>query len=207
MNITKEKEIINAARNRFAHYGFSKVTMDEIANDIEMGKASLYYYFQTKEDLFIAVVRQEQEEFVREIENILKKKKSANIKLKVYVEKRLENFHQLLNLGMLSFKAFVDQTSISKQLFNEFAQREFLLIKKIIDEGKKSKEINPNVPDQEVKVFLNILYGLRLKAVREIKGDRIEKNPYNTLKKEMMIAVDIFLRAVKLLKNEKEKVY
>lgn len=204
MSITKEKEIIEAARTRFAHYGFSKVTMDEIANDIEMGKASLYYYFPTKEDLFIAVVRQEQHEFVEEIQSILEKKKSASKKLKVYVEKRLENFHRLLNLGMLSFKAFVDQTSISKQLFNEFAQKELFLIKKIIDEGKENKEIQTAVTSDEVKVFLNILYGLRLKAIREIKGDRIGKNPYNTLKKEMNIAVDLFLRAVK---TEGSKLY
>ena len=37
----KEKAIIKAARERFAHFGFSKVTMDEIAADIEMGKACL----------------------------------------------------------------------------------------------------------------------------------------------------------------------
>ena len=44
-NNLKEKEILEAARSRFAHYGYSKVTMEEIALDVEMGKASLYYYF------------------------------------------------------------------------------------------------------------------------------------------------------------------
>lgn len=60
----KEKEIILAARKRFAYYGFSKVTMDEIAADIGMAKASLYYYFPTKVDLFIAVVTEEQDQFI-----------------------------------------------------------------------------------------------------------------------------------------------
>ena len=66
----KTQNILSAARRRFAHYGFSKVTMDEIAGDVEMGKASLYYYFPTKEDLFKAVVIQEQNEFVNYIETL-----------------------------------------------------------------------------------------------------------------------------------------
>ena len=67
----KECAILKAARQRFAHYGYSKVTMDEIAADVEMGKASLYYYFPTKENLFQEVIVQEQDEFAEEIEKIL----------------------------------------------------------------------------------------------------------------------------------------
>jgi TetR/AcrR family transcriptional regulator len=52
---SREKSIIEAAKERFAHFGFSKVTMEEIASDVDLGKASLYYYFPTKEDLFKAV--------------------------------------------------------------------------------------------------------------------------------------------------------
>lgn len=56
MDKTKEKEqaILKAARERFAQFGFNKSTMDEIASDVELGKASLYYYFPAKEDLFRA---------------------------------------------------------------------------------------------------------------------------------------------------------
>ncbi len=72
-NISKEKIIIEAARNRFAHYGFSKVTMEEIALDVDMGKASLYYYFPTKEDLFRSVISQEINELQKNIEQILQK--------------------------------------------------------------------------------------------------------------------------------------
>ena len=38
----KEKAILEAARKRFAYFGFSKITMDEIASDVALGKASLY---------------------------------------------------------------------------------------------------------------------------------------------------------------------
>ncbi len=84
----KEKELMitEAARKRFAHYGFSKVTMDEIATDVEMGKASLYYYFPTKEDLFRAVLIQEMNELKKNIEVILKESETAQ-----------KNFTNMLN--------------------------------------------------------------------------------------------------------------
>jgi TetR/AcrR family transcriptional repressor of mexJK operon len=90
--IAKDKEniILDAARKRFAHYGFSKVTMDEIASDVEMGKASLYYYFPTKEDLFRAVILQEQNELKKNIELILEKSVCASDKLQEIVELRMK---------------------------------------------------------------------------------------------------------------------
>jgi AcrR family transcriptional regulator len=60
----KEHLILDAAQNRFARFGFSKVTMDEIAEDVGMAKASLYYYYPSKEDVFRAVLRREQEQFL-----------------------------------------------------------------------------------------------------------------------------------------------
>ena len=68
MKKTKQQIIIDAARDRFAHFGFSKVTMDEIASDVELGKASLYYYFPTKEELFKAVITLEQDELKNDID-------------------------------------------------------------------------------------------------------------------------------------------
>ena len=74
--------ILEAARKRFAHYGIAKTTMNEIAADIGMSKASLYYYFPDKERLFVAVVDKDIDEFVEAIEDIIKKPSKASFKLK-----------------------------------------------------------------------------------------------------------------------------
>jgi TetR/AcrR family transcriptional repressor of mexJK operon len=160
---TKEKEtiIVQAARKRFAHYGFSKVTMDEIAGDVEMGKASLYYYFPTKEDLFKAVISQELNELQKNIELILNQPNPASDKLKMYVEQRMNFFQKLLNLGTLSLHAYFDTKSLFKKIFWDFAEVEKSLIKKIIEEGKKSNEFNPDLNENTAEVFLHILQGLR----------------------------------------------
>jgi len=50
------EKILEAALKRFMHYGASKTTMNEIADDLRCSKASLYYYFSDKKALHNAVL-------------------------------------------------------------------------------------------------------------------------------------------------------
>jgi TetR/AcrR family transcriptional regulator len=196
-NNSKEKEILEAARNRFAHYGYSKVTMEEIAFDVEMGKASLYYYFPTKEDLFKSVIKKEQDLFVEEIENLLNKNFTAGQKLKQYVSKRLEYFQQLVNLGTLNLHSVIDIRSVFKELLKAFEAQEIILIQKIIEEGKTKGEFDNKLNEKATCLFLHSLQGLRLQTIKSIKGNRMQKKQYNALKEEMMMFVDIFSKGIK----------
>lgn len=48
--------ILDAARQRFLHYGYKKTTIDEIAADAGVGKGTVYLYFGGKEDLLLTLV-------------------------------------------------------------------------------------------------------------------------------------------------------
>ncbi|GGH26671.1 TetR/AcrR family transcriptional regulator [Sphingobacterium alkalisoli] len=47
----RKEEIVEAAIKRFSHYGFNKTTMNEIAEDLRITKANLYYYYPDKNAL------------------------------------------------------------------------------------------------------------------------------------------------------------
>ena len=51
----RRKGLIDAAEKLFFEKGYDNVTMDEIADEAEVNKALLYYYFKNKEALFFAV--------------------------------------------------------------------------------------------------------------------------------------------------------
>ena len=53
--------ILSAAASLFEQYGYEKTTMDEIAAASHKAKASIYYHFDSKIDIFKAVLRQEME--------------------------------------------------------------------------------------------------------------------------------------------------
>jgi len=51
----RRDRILNAASALFAERPYALVSMDELAEAAEMGKATLYRYFPSKEDLYVAV--------------------------------------------------------------------------------------------------------------------------------------------------------
>lgn len=52
----RRKEIIDAAEKLFFGRGYDNVSMNDIANKVELSKATLYLYFENKEELFFAIV-------------------------------------------------------------------------------------------------------------------------------------------------------
>ena len=50
-----QAQILEAATERFRHYGFRKTTMAEVAGDCGMSAGNLYRYFESKSDIGAAV--------------------------------------------------------------------------------------------------------------------------------------------------------
>jgi len=52
----RQKLILDGALRVFKSKGLEHATMDEIANEAEFGKATLYYYYKSKEDIFNTIL-------------------------------------------------------------------------------------------------------------------------------------------------------
>lgn len=53
----RRNDILNAAEKLFFARGYDDVSMNDIAKEVELSKATLYLYFDNKEELFFAIVR------------------------------------------------------------------------------------------------------------------------------------------------------
>lgn len=53
----RRKDIFKAAEKLFLAMGYDDVSMNDIAREVELSKATLYLYFDNKEELFFAIVR------------------------------------------------------------------------------------------------------------------------------------------------------
>jgi TetR/AcrR family transcriptional regulator len=166
--LTRDKEdtILQSAQRRFAAYGYSKVTMDEIAEDIGMAKASLYYYFPTKEAIFRSVVHHEQGEFLSRIHSMMKEKLSASQKILEYVRLRIKLTEQLNTLSHFHQQGWNEVKPIFKDLFKDFVQQELRRITQILQEGKKNNEFWLDHPQKTATMILHILQGLYLRSFR-----------------------------------------
>ena len=54
----KRDKILNNAARLFAKNGYEKVTMEEIATKLKLNKATLYYYFKSKDEIFFMIQMQ-----------------------------------------------------------------------------------------------------------------------------------------------------
>ncbi len=91
------RKVILTAGQIFSRYGFRKTTMDEIARALKMGKSSIYYYFNSKEEIFEAVVRNEANVLRNELTTAIKSMESPVDKMRKYVFVRMKAFEKLSN--------------------------------------------------------------------------------------------------------------
>jgi TetR/AcrR family transcriptional regulator len=193
----RETTILDAARRRFAYFGFSKATMEEIAADAGLAKASLYYYYPTKEQLFEAVVLLEQGLFARDIQQVLAGSSTAGEKLRQYAERRLGLFQGLVNLGMLSLQSSPRTRLRSWQLLQDFEQTELGLLNKILSAGIADGEFALAHPERAARLLLNLLQGLRLRIVRGASGPSLQESTYADLRKEIDFFLTIFIQGIR----------
>ena len=171
--------------------------MEEIATDVGMGKASLYYYYPTKDDLFRAVITEEHEEFLDAVKTLMREDGCAPDRLKKYVTKRFEYFDRLLSLNLHELQGTVRSKPILAEMFKQFAAQELKCIHHILEEGRKSGDFGFTSPTHKLaEVFLHILQGLRLRFIRTMNGLSIEPAQYARFNEEIECVTDMFLRSI-----------
>ncbi|MFA5080624.1 MAG: TetR/AcrR family transcriptional regulator [Candidatus Paceibacterota bacterium] len=80
-NIMKDK-ILEISGMLFARHGYKGVSLSMIAEKVGIRKASLYYYFKNKEDLYFASVERMYDELDFEISKLVAKNIDVNKKMK-----------------------------------------------------------------------------------------------------------------------------
>jgi AcrR family transcriptional regulator len=72
ISLDKKHKILQAAKARFLHYGVSKTTTRDIAEDLGISVSNLYLYFENKREIILAIAeecRAEQDKTDQEILN------------------------------------------------------------------------------------------------------------------------------------------
>jgi AcrR family transcriptional regulator len=192
----KQSAILDAAQKRFAHYGLTKVTMDEIAADLGISKAALYYYFSTKEEIFRQVIAREQREFIRLVEKTIETQKNAEEKLRQYFRHYLTFFNELLNLKIVSVQTVDIIHPLMSDLFREFAEKERALLEVILQYGKKTGEFAIDSPRKTASLVLHLLQGLRMRFFKTVRHRDLAETDIETLQQEIKLFAKIFLKGI-----------
>ena len=148
------KEILEAARIIFSHYGLKKSTMDDVAKAIGKGKSTLYYYYPGKNELFEAVVADELQKLIRITRLAMNSANTSRDKLKALLLKRLELSKHMHNLGQVIKQDIFDNFEKICSLKRQFEQTQVEFIKEIILGGVQAGEFKKMSPE-EISFFSN----------------------------------------------------
>ena len=67
----RKEEIINACEELYKTMSFKDITVKEIGNATSFTRTSIYNYFQTKEEIFLALLQREYELWIADLEQIM----------------------------------------------------------------------------------------------------------------------------------------
>lgn len=193
----KVQMIIEIAQKWFGLYGFEKTSMREIADDLKLSKASLYYYFPDKESLYRAVVEKEQFEFIGRISEIILSIQEPEQLLLEYAGARLSYFRTLLNLSRLRLEDYSDIKPVLRETIRLFKEREKEIIIKIFEKGISRGIFHIEDTDQTASLFLDLLKGLRISVVNDKRTLFLEQEEYDILLEKTIAFTRLFINGLK----------
>ena len=189
-------KILEAALKRFTHYGASKTTMNEIADDLHCSKASLYYYFPDKRAMHVAVLEKIGETYFQEMEKVAENVKSASEALIKIVDIRKIFISRFCRLEI--FKLLKDVSDKFSEEKKKGIQREVELHTKIIQAGNELGEFKVKDPRQIAELLVQACAGLRFSVPDHVSDDmNMDDEMFEQVIEKQKQLLEIFINGIK----------
>lgn len=146
-DLTREK-IVDAARQRFRHYGYPKTTIAELAEDCAMSPGNIYRFFKGKIDIAVEIARREALSAIDVLDSVLACPfRSSRQRLEEVIFADLRYTYHLLENKPKTLELAQIVINDRPQFQIESIRRERRIFQRILHEGKVSGEFRiDNVP-------------------------------------------------------------
>lgn len=171
MAIAKTKlKLIEVARQLFARNGVENTTMNDIAEASKKGRRTLYTYFNSKHDIYSAVVETELQNLLVQLEEVTKKNIPANDKLILFIFTRLNAIKNVVvRNGTLRADFFRNIWRV-ENVRKEFDQKEISYLQRIMEEGARTAIFEIADIPQTARILHYALKGLEVPTIRGVLG-------------------------------------
>jgi len=176
MTVSKTRDmLVDVARQLFARMGVDNTTMNDIAQASKKGRRTLYTYFKSKNEIYLAVIESELNKLYMMLLDVAGKELPADEKLINFIYTRLDTIKSLVfRNGTLRATFFRDIWRVEK-VRKSFDLREIDLIKNILDDGVEEGVFQMPDTDVTALVLHYSLKGLEVPYIRGLMGDTIQQ--------------------------------
>ena len=178
----RKKNILGGALRVFHSSGIEKTTMDEIAAESGFGKATLYYYFTSKDEVFIAIMEDGWKQLWEGIESKIVQEVTPRKKFMGIIKKMASIVKSNKILYGFLFTAPNHIQDESKQSWKTYQERLYSILKSIIEEGIKKNEFIDLNPGMLMKAIGGLFHGLLLENEDDLRNEDFEIMLKNFLK-------------------------
>ena len=151
LTAARKEEIINACEQLYRTMSFKEITLKEIGNVTSFTRTSIYNYFQTKEEIFLALFEREYNRWNEELQKILQEDEVlTREQLADKIASSIANREQLLKL--LSMNNYDMEANSRPELLTSF--------KKAYGESMKNvfRLLSKFCPEMSVQDIQNFTY-------------------------------------------------
>ena len=162
----RQERILTGALEVFKSKGFDGATMDEIAQKSDFGKATLYYYFHSKEEVFAAILEDGWQKLWASLELVIAGNDSPRQTFINVLLKIAENARNRPGLYEFLFNA-PKVITFEEQPWKRYQERMYGTIQGLLEDGVKAGEF-PNInPQLLFKAMGGLFMGLVLMGDRK----------------------------------------
>ncbi len=182
MDVIKEdtrQTIINVSIELFAKSGYANVSVRDIAAEVGIKPASLYYHFDNKQTLYLASIKESFSPKAIVLSEVLLKQEPAKDKLRHYINKLTQLAYEDEPFRCLMQREILDGDEKNMQyLAEKVFQNQFEAL------GELIMEINPKCDPYmtAISIIALILYHFEISSIRIfLKGHKTEYNQVDTI--------------------------
>lgn len=163
MSVSKTRQkLVEVARQLFAKNGIANTTMNDIAVASGKGRRTLYTYFKSKEDVYLAVIESELERLSDKLDEVAAKKTRPQEKIIELIYTHLNSIKEtVVRNGNLRAEFFRNIWTVEKVRKN-FDDEEIKLFRKVYAEGKAEGEFDIDNVDLVADITHYCIKGLEV---------------------------------------------
>ncbi len=155
----RRQQLVEAARRVVQRFGYKKTTLEDIAEEGGVSRATLYYYFPNREEVFRALILHEIETLTAAVTRAVDLDDPPDVRLRSLVRARQKHLKQIKALYAVRSDIGRDLLPMAEEYIQRATETELAMITSWLREGVESGRFRPDV-DAEV-LALAICAGLR----------------------------------------------
>ena len=175
MAVSKTRaKLVDVARQLFAKNGVDNTTMNDIAVASTKGRRTLYTYFKSKEDIYVAVVESELDKLSEALDKVASEKIAPDVKILKLIETHLDAIKLIVRRnGTLRASFFLDIWRVERVRRN-FNLHEIALFRQVLIEGNEKGIFEVENVDILADILHYCVKGIEVPYIRGKIGDDLD---------------------------------